>query len=308
MATEEFNIIWNATYGTSETFVVAGEDAAFIDFNATASDDNAAWIEFKHADGASAVAGDAISWNTQMIINQGGEVGINETSPDDMLHVTSAGNGTRVRAENSSNGWAGFVAKNNVGEMFLGVQGAFDANPGEFHIFDNVGGARRLVIDAAGEVGIGKNNPSVKLDVNGSVNCTGGTCSSDKRWKKNIKPLAAALPKLTQLQGVTYFWKTTEFPDKDFTEEKQIGLIAQEVEMIYPELVKTDNEGFKSLDYMSLTAILLEGIKEQQSQLDEKEQQVLQLEKELHQLKTNNNKANERLENIETLLNISAEE
>ena len=70
---------WNATYGTSETFIVGGEDAAFIDLNATAAHDSIAWIEFKHADGASAVAGDPISWKTQMIINQGGEVGINET-------------------------------------------------------------------------------------------------------------------------------------------------------------------------------------------------------------------------------------
>ncbi|MFK7936715.1 MAG: hypothetical protein AB8G22_24590 [Saprospiraceae bacterium] len=54
------------------------------------------------------------------------KVGINESSPDDMLHVTSSGNGTRLRAENSGNGWAGLLAKNTIGEIFVGVQGAFD--------------------------------------------------------------------------------------------------------------------------------------------------------------------------------------
>ncbi|WP_299440108.1 tail fiber domain-containing protein [uncultured Aquimarina sp.] len=265
---------WNASHGINETFIAGNEDAAFIDINATANTDNDAWIEFKHADGISAAAGDPISWNTQMIINQGGEVGINETSPDDKLHITDAGNGTRVRLENTGNGWAGMVAKNAQREIFVGIQGAFDVNPGEFHIYDNTAGARRLVIDAAGEVGIGRNNPSVKLDVNGSVNCTGGTCSSDVRWKRNITALPNVIENIKQMRGVSYYWKTEDFPDQNFTTDRQIGLIAQEVEKVYPELIKTNNEGFKSMDYMSLTAVLLEAVKAQQAQIDELKNKV----------------------------------
>jgi hypothetical protein len=275
---------WNATYGTSETFVKGNEDAAFIDINGDAADNNTAWIEFKHADGAFAVAGDAISWNTHLMINQGGEVGINETSPDDMLHVTAAGNGTRVRLENSGNGWAGMVAKNTQRELFIGIQGAFDANPGEFHIFDNTAGARRMVIDATGEVGIGRNNPSVKLDVNGSVNCTGGTCSSDERWKRNITTLDNTLANISKLRGVSYFWRTQEFPDRDFESDKQIGVIAQEVEKIYPELIHTDNEGFKSMDYMSLSAVLLEATKQQQVLIEQQQSELELLKKKLDKL------------------------
>ena len=290
---------WNASYGVNETFIKGAEDAFFIDIDASSPTDNDPWIKFKHADGATAVAGDAISWNTQMIINQGGEVGINEVSPDDMLHVTSAGNGTRVRAENLGNGWAGFVAKNTQREFFIGVQGAFDANPGELHIFDNTVGARRLVIDAAGEVGIGRNNPSVKLDVNGSVNCTGGTCSSDERWKKNIVTLPNVLDNIKQMRGVSYFWKTEAFPDQNFKADKQIGLIAQEVEKVYPELVKTNNEGYKSMDYMSLTAVLLEGLKEQQKEIEEL--------KVANGIQNKENKGlSDRLSRIEALLNVES--
>ena len=298
---------WNASHGINETFLVGGEDAAFLDINGVAADDNAAWIEFKHADGASVTAGDPISWNTQLIINQGGEVGINETSPDDKLHLTDGGNGTRVRVENSSNGWAGMVAKNTQREIFIGVQGAFDANPGELHIFDNTAGARRLVIDAAGEVGIGKDNPSVKLDVNGAVNCTGGTCSSDVRWKKNILPLENVLSNIQQLRGVSYDWKKLDFPEKDFGKEKQIGLIAQEVEAIYPELIRTDEEGYKSMDYMSFTAVLLEATKALTTENEDASKKIEALEKENKELLILIAKINTDLSLIKTQLNLTAD-
>lgn len=265
---------WNASYGTNETFLVGGEDAFFIDLTGNVLSDNSPWIEFKFADGELATEGSAISWDTQMIINQMGEVGINETSPDDRLHVTDGGNGTRVRSENSGNGWAGFLSKNTIGEIFMGLQGSFDANPGEFHIYDNVAGARRMVIDDSGNIGIGINNPSVKLDVNGSVNCTGGTCSSDQRWKKDIQTLTNTLDNIEKLRGVSYQWRKEEFPNRNFNNKPQLGLIAQEVEKVYPELIMVDNEGFKSMDYMSFTAVLLEAVKELKSQNEDLNKQV----------------------------------
>lgn len=290
---------WNASYGVNETYIKGNEDAVFIDITANVLNANEPWIEFKHADGFSSVAGDAISWETQLSINQGGRVGINETNPDDLLHITDGGNGTRVRTENTGNGWAGIVAKNNQREIFVGIQGAADANSGEFHIFDNTAGQRRLVIDAAGEVGIGRNNPSVKLDVNGFVNCTGGTCSSDERWKRNIATLPNVIENIKQMRGVSYFWKTEDFPDQNFTNDKQIGLIAQEVEKVYPELVKTNNEGFKSMDYMSLTAILLQAVKEQQTEIEDlKSINAAQLEE--------NKALATRLSKIEAYLNIES--
>lgn len=270
---------WNATNGVSEKYVVGGEDAAFINLTATAANDATPWLEFKHADGAGAVAGDAISWNTHMLLTQGGNVGINESIPNDRLHVSDGGYGTRIRAENTGNGWAGFVANNVSREMFFGIQGSFDATPGEFHIYDNTAGERRMVIDAIGNFGIGKDDPSVKLDVNGAVNCIGGTCSSDIRWKKNIQPLNNVLSKINKLNGVSYYWRTESFKDREFERTKQIGVIAQEVEKVYPELVKTDKKGYKSMDYMSLTAVLLQGIKEQQEEIKELKFKINEIEK-----------------------------
>lgn len=65
---------WNATYGTGEKFVVANEDASFIDWNSTASSNSVSWIDFKFADGAGKQAGESINWQTHFSITQGGDV------------------------------------------------------------------------------------------------------------------------------------------------------------------------------------------------------------------------------------------
>lgn len=74
---------------------------------------------------------------------------------------------------------------------------------------------------------------------------------------------------IAQIDAVYYDWKTEEFAEMGFTKDRQIGIIAQEVEQVYPELVHTNEEGYKTVYYEKLTPILLEGIKEQQAELDQ---------------------------------------
>ncbi len=64
-----------------------------------------------------------------------------------------------------------------------------------------------------------------------------------------------------------YNWDRKKWPQKKFSEAKQIGLIAQDVETVVPEVVNTDNEGYKSLSYDKLTAVLIEAVKEQQKEI-----------------------------------------
>jgi trimeric autotransporter adhesin len=133
----------------------------------------------------------------------------------------------------------------------------------------------------AGNVGIGCTSPAYKLHVVGDIAAQGGTlraasavvsttisACSDIRFKKDILPLTSALANVMKLQGVTYYWKVKEFPDRYFNDRKQIGIIAQEIEKVYPELVQTDKDGYKSVDYSKLTPILLEAIKDQQKEID----------------------------------------
>ena len=93
--------------------------------------------------------------------------------------------------------------------------------------------------------------------------------SSDFRLKKNITPIQDALIKVSLLNGVEYEWRTEEFPEKEFDEGKEVGVIAQEVETVLPEAVSEDSEGYKSVDYSKLTPLLIEAIKAQQAQIEE---------------------------------------
>jgi len=125
-------------------------------------------------------------------------------------------------------------------------------------------------IDASGNVAIGTTVPlAYKLTVAGSAIASGGTwVNSDARYKKNIAPINNALESVLKLKGVTYDYKTEEFPKWNFDSAKQIGVIAQEVEKILPELVKTDNDGYKAVSYEKFTPVLIEAIKEQQKEIE----------------------------------------
>jgi len=68
--------------------------------------------------------------------------------------------------------------------------------------------------------------------------------------------------------------RADEFKDRNFNTDKQLGVIAQEIEPIYPELVKTDDKGYKSVDYARITPILIEAIKELKREVDGLKEQM----------------------------------
>ena len=106
------------------------------------------------------------------------------------------------------------------------------------------------------------------LTISGKFNSNGIEELSDRRFKKDITPLAPVLGKVLQIEGVTYNWKREDFPDRAFGERTEIGFIAQELEKHFPELVNTDKEGYKSVQYSHMVPVLLEAIKEQQKLID----------------------------------------
>lgn len=112
-----------------------------------------------------------------------------------------------------------------------------------------------------GNVGIGLLTPGFKLEVAGSVGAGAFFYTSDRNLKKNVSPLNGSLSKILNLEGVSFTWKDTG--------AKSIGLVAQDVEKVYPELVHTNPQsGIKSVEYGNLVAPLIEAIKEQQKQID----------------------------------------
>ncbi|MBX7242193.1 MAG: tail fiber domain-containing protein [Bacteroidia bacterium] len=126
--------------------------------------------------------------------------------------------------------------------------------------------------------------------VNGSVTANCGTLiCSDARYKTNITPIGNALSSLQQINGYYYNWNSPAFPDKGFTPDRQIGVIAQEMEKIYPELVLTDEKGYKSVDYARITPILIEAIKAQQEQITKQDQKIKEMEAGIENLKAQMN-------------------
>ncbi len=230
-----------------------------------------------------------------MTVLYSGNVGIGITMPEYLLDVNG-----RVRLRSGQGETAGIWFNKNDNSAQTGFIGTFDDT--HLGIYGQNGAWWSLIMDATnGNIGMGTTNPTEKLNVIGNglftgtvtANCGVLTCS-DIRYKKNIIPIQNALSSLRLLQGIYYDWNNEKFADKNFGDARQIGLSAQELELVYPEMVKTDADGFKSVDYSRLTPVLVEAIKEQQRKIEELEtilsdqgQQMDLLFSELRALKQN---------------------
>jgi hypothetical protein len=106
------------------------------------------------------------------------------------------------------------------------------------------------------------NVSSTKLTYNpstGALTATDFNSTSDINLKENIQTIENSLDKIIKLNGVTFNWKENQNPS--------IGVIAQEVEKVFPSLVKTAEN--KSVNYNGLVGVLIEAVKEQQKQIEE---------------------------------------
>jgi hypothetical protein len=142
----------------------------------------------------------------------------------------------------------------------------------------------RMVINSAGNVGIGTTNPrGYKLNVAGTAYATGTWQSSDLRFKENIKTIDSPIDKIGNIRGVSFEWKTSEYKDKGFPEGRHYGVIAQEIEHTLPDVVKEGPDGEKAVSYTDLVPILAEAIKEQQKQIESLRCEVQELREVIQQ-------------------------
>ena len=121
------------------------------------------------------------------------------------------------------------------------------------------------------------NTSSTGVTVTGDLNST-----SDIRYKKNIKPIDNALEKVQSLKGVTFDWDNDAFKETEQTKkpeftERATGVIAQDVEKVLPEAVRENEDGFKNVAYGNMVGLLIQAIKEQQTQIDELKAEVAEL-------------------------------
>lgn len=220
------------------------------------------------------VMGFSTNGTEKMRIALDGNVGIATTTTPQKLTVL--GNTQSSLFYASSNGTAAAPAFNF----------SADPNMGMYRITTDVlgfstAGAERMRVASNGNVGVGTTNPTYKFHVVGRVKSDGINETSDARLKKNVSPINNSLAKVLEMQGVTYNWRTDEFPERELSNDLQYGLIAQELEKVIPELVDTDDEGWKSIEYSHLVPVLIEALKEQQKIIDSQGNEISSLKAEM---------------------------
>lgn len=115
-------------------------------------------------------------------------------------------------------------------------------------------------LHVVGNIRVGTGTVGCVVDADGTV--IAGTCPSDLRFKRDITPMGGILDRLVGLRPVHYFWRDQEFPERRFGTRISHGLIAQEVEELLPELVATDEDGYKAVNYSKLPLLAIQAIRE----------------------------------------------
>ena len=136
-------------------------------------------------------------------------------------------------------------------------------NNGNSPLYFSTNGTIRQVITGGGNILLGtESDNGERLYVSGAIRATSTiTANSDIRIKSNITKIENALEKVVQISGYTY---NTTYDDK-----RHGGVIAQEIDKVFPEIVNTGNDGLMGVEYGNISALLIEAIKEQQTQIKE---------------------------------------
>lgn len=168
------------------------------------------------------------------------------------------------------------------------------------------GGTNNSVVSTDALLVVGNGTSTVRADAlllqkNGNMTIAGTlTQNSDRRLKTDIVDLGSTLEDVAKMRGVKYKWNDVTLRD---TKTTQIGLIAQEVEQLFPELVKEGSNGYKSVDYINLIPVLIEAIKELNAQNQSLMAENDQLERANDDLEVRQSKDEARFADLESKLN-----
>ena len=206
------------------------------------------------------------------------KVGIGTMEPESILHLKTNDGSILFNIENSAaeRGAVGIELNSSQGKWVIHA----DDDSNIFRIIDGTTSTAMLSI-INGNVGIGTQDPRFKLDISGSIGANSTRVHSDIRWKKNIETIPSALNTVLQLRGVKFEWRADEYEEMNFAPGKHLGLIAQEVEAVIPEVVSTDEDGYKAVEYSNLTAVLIEAVKEQQEMIEQQQKAIYAIQRQM---------------------------
>jgi len=228
-------------------------------------------------------------------------LGIGISTPNNRFHLNTTTpsegiiSGRAFVGNWSATAWASFSHSNfNTNTGYAIVQASdgrlFLNSPNLLCFRTQNNAVNRITIFGDGNVVIGSNtNTGSKFQVgnpgDGSVAIANAwTIFSDVRLKKNIKTYDSTLNKLLSVRGVTYNFKDPNVTCADTCGTQnndtslQIGVIAQELELVYPEFVDTDDDGYKSVDYSRLSIPAIVAIKELYAIIEELKSRIEVLE------------------------------
>ncbi len=221
----------------------------------------------------------------RFVVDIDGKVGIGTTTPAGTLHIDAPASPVLVLGHNGATPL--ITAGGTNTDLYIAAVGA-----GGFLDFQT-NGVDRLRVGANGNVGIGTTVPQSMLHVAGNIQANATVYPSDARLKSNIEPLGPSLEQILKLRGVTYRWKE---PEKHGNRRGiQVGMIAQEVEDVFPDWVVTGPDGYKALSYPGFEALTVESFRELKTA-------VSALEVENARLRVENTERDRRLAELETRL------
>ena len=254
---EKFNVAYEPG---GYTFMDIHDGNSIVDFRLMTQGDS-----YLNGDGNLGIFTTTPAYKYQLYNNENvGATSIGESTNDAISGVAFSAYNT-----SATNGWNAFEgATDGTGAGVMGLH--LPTTGGGFGVY----GATNSVVTAwAGFFA-------------GDLGCTQTFFGSDERWKKNIEPMSGVLEKILSLQVKTYDMRADEYPGMGFTpNETKFGFIAQELKLVFPELVKqkpipnatspVKSKGnvdfvtdYHMVDYVSMIPVLTKGIQEQQLQID----------------------------------------
>ena len=195
-------------------------------------------------------------------ITNAGKVGIMEDSIDANLHIT--GSPVVVKLERAGQRAMRFGTPDNSAKFIFA-----DSDDLKSNIAIEIDSSRDVKITESVGIGVAANGTAGRLDCSNDVVAF---ASSDKRLKENIKPLDNALDKINKINGVEFDWKKLTEKEKETIHGNtghDVGVIAQEIEEVLPEVVTTRDSGYKAVKYEKIVPLLIEAIKELKQEIED---------------------------------------
>jgi hypothetical protein len=213
-----------------------------------------------------------------------GVVSIYDNTSANLLLRTSDGNGV-VYTNASETALLENRASKNL------IIGTKDASGGSIII--NTQNLERMRVTPGGNIGIGTSTPNYKLEVIGDINAVGNVrangviLTSDARFKQEVQTIGTStLDKFNQINPVSYTWNGLGQEQGGIANQTQYGFLAQEVELIFPELVSTRPDGYKGVNYFGFIAMIVEAVKEMGSKIDDLMTRIIKVETDVAELRT----------------------